>query len=194
MTNRTIEPIDDSHIHLATMLEGEQLVRDDPARISDLHLQHLAVYSQPAAQRARAAREKALAAAKALAQAPARPASRLDPREFFRMFMAISEEVVIPVTREAFQKRDAKIAEQRDQIAALIEHCQALERRLSAIESRPKGLQYRGVWSAGMTYSQGDTVSRRGLWIAMTVTRAMPGQSPDWSLAVKDGRDGRDLR
>jgi integrin beta 3 len=50
-----------------------------------------------------------------------------------------------------------------------------------------------GVWKDG-TYSQGDGVTWAGsFWIAQADTSAKPGgDSQDWRLAVKRGRDGKD--
>lgn len=52
----------------------------------------------------------------------------------------------------------------------------------------------RGVWHAAR-YARGDTVSHGGsIWIAQkdTDAEAKPGDSDQWRLAVKKGRDGRD--
>ena len=53
-----------------------------------------------------------------------------------------------------------------------------------------------GIWREGKTYHQGDGVTFGGsFWIAQRATTAKPGDgSPDWRLAVKKGRDGRDGR
>ena len=67
-----------------------------------------------------------------------------------------------------------------------------LEKRIAELESRPHGIKYAGPWTAGTVYDQGDCVSRKGLWIATCATRQKPGESADWRLAVKEGRDGRD--
>lgn len=52
----------------------------------------------------------------------------------------------------------------------------------------------RGVWEQ-RAYEAGDAVSYGGsLWIAQQDTEDAPGTSKAWRLAVKKGRDGRDLR
>lgn len=52
----------------------------------------------------------------------------------------------------------------------------------------------RGVWEQ-RAYETGDAVSYGGsLWIAQHDTEDAPGTSKAWRLAVKKGRDGRDLR
>ncbi|MBV2181688.1 MAG: hypothetical protein KUL86_10715 [Castellaniella sp.] len=52
----------------------------------------------------------------------------------------------------------------------------------------------RGVWEQKQ-YEKGDAVTYGGsLWIAQQDTTDAPGASKAWRLAVKKGRDGRDLR
>lgn len=55
---------------------------------------------------------------------------------------------------------------------------------------------YRGVFEPGRTYAPGDLVTCGGsVWHCHTPTDARPGNgAPAWVLAVKCGRDGRDLR
>ena len=55
---------------------------------------------------------------------------------------------------------------------------------------------YRGVFKSDDPYHQGDTVTWAGsLWHCnVTGTKALPGDgSTDWTLAVKKGRDGREV-
>ena len=54
----------------------------------------------------------------------------------------------------------------------------------------------RGVYAAEKSYSQGDGVTYGGCyWIAQKdAPEGVPGASDDFRLAVKKGRDGRDLR
>ncbi len=50
----------------------------------------------------------------------------------------------------------------------------------------------RGVWQQ-QTYVPGDVVTRSGsIYIAQVDTETRPGESKDWRLAVKHGRDGKD--
>ncbi len=53
----------------------------------------------------------------------------------------------------------------------------------------------RGVYRPGTLYLKGSTVTAQGsLWIAQADTREKPGDgATSWRLAVKKGRDGRDL-
>lgn len=47
-----------------------------------------------------------------------------------------------------------------------------------------------GQYKAG-SYQKGDGVTHGGsFWIAQSDTDSKPGESPDWRLAVKKGRDG----
>jgi hypothetical protein len=53
----------------------------------------------------------------------------------------------------------------------------------------------RGVYAAERAYLKGDAVTWGGsLWIAQQDTRAKPETGPEWRLAVKRGRDGRDAK
>lgn len=66
--------------------------------------------------------------------------------------------------------------------------------RESEIQTRV--VLYRGIFQEGEQYAAGDAVTWAGsLWIALRATVAKPGDgSPDWRLAVKKGRDGRDAK
>ena len=61
---------------------------------------------------------------------------------------------------------------------------------------RSPSLLYRGVFREGDQYDGGDAVTYGGsLWVALRATTTKPGDgSPDWRLAVKKGRDGRDAK
>jgi hypothetical protein len=56
-------------------------------------------------------------------------------------------------------------------------------------------LMHRGVWAAG-GYEAGDVVTwSGGSWhCTAATTTGKPGESPDWVLIVKRGRDGKDAR
>lgn len=81
--------------------------------------------------------------------------------------------------------------------AALMARIAALEERLERAEKR--GLEYRGVFTAGVLYRKGDACTHAGsLWIAIAdETVSQPG-TPDaagkWQLGCKRGRDGKDGR
>lgn len=63
----------------------------------------------------------------------------------------------------------------------------ALTKRIDAIEK--KGIAYRGVFQRSSEYTFGDMVTWDGsMWHAVAErTRAQPGKSSDWQLAVKRG-------
>ncbi len=57
------------------------------------------------------------------------------------------------------------------------------------------GIIDRGVFQEGQSYLKGDGVSFGGHWFfAQKDTTAKPMESPDWRLAVKAGRPGRDAK
>jgi hypothetical protein len=66
--------------------------------------------------------------------------------------------------------------------------------RIEQLESC--GLNYRGVWRDGEEFLKGSVVTHGGgCWHANQRTTARPGTDPEmWTLMVKRGRDGRDVR
>jgi hypothetical protein len=53
-----------------------------------------------------------------------------------------------------------------------------------------KGLNYLGVHVSGKTYDVGDLVTAGGsAWYCARTTKGAPGNSQDWQLMVKRGRD-----
>ena len=89
------------------------------------------------------------------------------------------------------------IQTQHHRINALENEHGALTPRLEGVEQSTKGaLKDAGVWTGATRYSLGNVVSHAGsAWIAQTDSIAeIPGKSSAWRLAVKSGRDGRDLR
>lgn len=52
---------------------------------------------------------------------------------------------------------------------------------------------HKGVWRDGVAYEKGDQVQHAGsLWTAQGVTTEKPGDSKDWVLSARRGRDGKD--
>ena len=83
------------------------------------------------------------------------------------------------------------ICAQLDRVSARIA---ALEARLAALEARPTRKHF-GPWRAGVNYGENSGVVDDGsMWVAMRATSARPGESADWSLCCKRGKDGRDGR
>jgi len=53
-------------------------------------------------------------------------------------------------------------------------------------------LRYQGVFAQGTAYQVGDVVTHSGsAWHCQVETDRTPGNSDDWRLMVKQGRDGR---
>lgn len=83
-------------------------------------------------------------------------------------------------------------------VTALLDVVSKQGTKLKALEARPKGLQYLGVWTRGTDYSPGDVITDHGaMWTCKTATTDRPGDlrlggETHWQLAVKSGRDGRD--
>jgi hypothetical protein len=69
----------------------------------------------------------------------------------------------------------------------------AIETRLAELEQRPT-TEYKGVWTRDRAYQRGDFATHGGsIWHSNCHgNHSTPGQSPDWTLAVKHGRDARD--
>ena len=81
--------------------------------------------------------------------------------------------------------------------AAISKAVEPLLRRIDQLEKRPTGVDYRGVWRKGCSYSRNMAVSHSGsLWIAIKdYPEKEPGDANSgFRLAVKKGRDGKDLR
>jgi hypothetical protein len=57
-------------------------------------------------------------------------------------------------------------------------------------------MEYKGAFKPGETYVPGNFISAGGsLWHCNTPTDERPGSGGEaWTLAVKRGRDGKDLR
>lgn len=68
--------------------------------------------------------------------------------------------------------------------------------RIAAMEAKMEEFTYKGVWETGTVYRQHNSVTDNGsLWICVSPhSTQRPGDSQDWKLAVKRGKDGRDAR
>lgn len=86
--------------------------------------------------------------------------------------------------REAVGKVETKNAE----LAARLQVVEALL-------SNSKSMTYRGIFASGTAYNLGDTVTHGGsLWHCNGLTKDRPGDGEAaWTLAVKRGRDGKDV-
>ena len=70
----------------------------------------------------------------------------------------------------------------------------SLNQRLAEVEKG--GIRYRGVYGRSETYQRGDATTYAGsLFIALKdFPSGDPMTTPDWQLAVKAGRPGKDAR
>jgi len=99
---------------------------------------------------------------------------------------------------EQLRALEARIAEMTKDAqltaTAFVDGSSKMRARIEALEARP-ALKYLGVWTPGK-YEQGHCVTLAGsVWIAKEPTSAKPGDgATSWQLAVKAGRDGKDLR
>lgn len=81
---------------------------------------------------------------------------------------------------------------------ATTEELEALvEERFREVQARTFADSYRGVFSAGESYTRGEFTTFDGcLWLAVDNTEAKPGKGGEdatgWRLVAKRGRDGRD--
>ncbi|MGA8147781.1 MAG: hypothetical protein WB870_09445 [Gallionellaceae bacterium] len=104
----------------------------------------------------------------------------------------------INATMERIIALEEAKSEIHKRIASGIEHRDTTYRdlavRIAALENQPT-MRYRGVWQPGEMYEPGDVVTHSGsAWHAWEQTRARPGDTTDWQLAVKRGAPGKDAR
>ena len=82
------------------------------------------------------------------------------------------------------------VAEAANTAARAVE--QRLTGKLAELERHLTEFKYLGVYEPGRSYNKQNSVSHRGgLWVATVDTTQQPGDSPDWCLAVRRGRDGK---
>jgi hypothetical protein len=79
--------------------------------------------------------------------------------------------------------------EKREALAARVD---ALATRITDLEAR----EYQGVWKDTTAYAKGAMVTRAGsVWHSnVHENRTKPGEHEHWTLVVKRGSDGKDLR
>jgi hypothetical protein len=69
------------------------------------------------------------------------------------------------------------------------------DERIAELEARPVGVDYKGVYRKGCSYTRNQAVSHQGsLWIAVKdYPEKEPGEpNSGFRLSVKKGRDGKD--
>lgn len=70
-----------------------------------------------------------------------------------------------------------------------------VQKRVTEVVATLPTLRYRDVWKEGESYRAGDMVTWAGaMWHANEPNTVKPGDGKAWTLAVKRGRDGKDLR
>jgi hypothetical protein len=77
----------------------------------------------------------------------------------------------------------------------MAEELRKRDERIAELEARPVGVDYKGVYRKGCSYSRNQAVSHQGsLWIAVKdYPEKEPGEpNSGFRLAVKKGRDGKD--
>lgn len=68
------------------------------------------------------------------------------------------------------------------------EELNRLTERVDSVAAR--GLKYAGVYQRALDYERGDVVTHKGsAWIALRDAATEPGDTPEWQLMVKRGRD-----
>jgi HK97 family phage prohead protease len=74
----------------------------------------------------------------------------------------------------------------------VVEALSARDAKIKSLQEQLSSRTYKGVYDPANTYRKHNMVTLSGsLWIAMCDTGAKPGESEDWQLAVKKGRDAR---
>jgi hypothetical protein len=81
----------------------------------------------------------------------------------------------------------------REPVATELPKLVELGKRIEVLEARP-AMKYCGVWDPENSYAAGEFVTENGaLWACRSPTKARPGKSADWQLAVKKGEKGADI-
>lgn len=108
--------------------------------------------------------------------------------------MKIERELAKKDLGEALELMKELAAEARAEIKERDVRIAKLETRLAAVEAEP--MTYQGTFEVGKYYSRGSVVTHRGgMWHCAEGTTTPPDfGAPQWTLCVKSGRDGKDLR
>ena len=70
-----------------------------------------------------------------------------------------------------------------------------LELRTAQAEKQAEQFKYCGVWREGESYRKNNFCTHDGsVWVCLCDTEGRPGQSLQWQLAVRKGRDGKDAK
>jgi hypothetical protein len=140
--------------------------------------------------RVRAVEAQLNAGAKHLASLPQGSAEYREAESRFLVEAKAATAILTPDERRTLDNRDMLRA-----VSALQKAVLKMSGRIKALEARDAApFRYRGVYEDGADYEPGDFITQDGtMWHCNAATRAKP-PGPDWTLAVKRGRDGRDRR
>jgi len=104
--------------------------------------------------------------------------------------------MVLMAANKRSARRERKRLERRvAELEAISHQIASAARQLTALEERINDFADKGVWKPGCLYRKMNIVTDGGsLWIAQRPTEEKPGDGDGWRLAVKRGRDGRDVK
>lgn len=164
-----------------------QKVKDNPAALSECDLLTLQFFgSDHEMRQAKAARDGTTPPSAPVTEPPPRT---FDDASLRRKFTVLKNfvESLMPWMRK------------HDDALSRLEQLEAKVRALEDHQRDRPGLKYCGTHEAGVVYQIGDCVTRQGgIWISRHAhNKAVPGTDGGtlgWQLAVKAGRDGKDLR
>lgn len=67
-----------------------------------------------------------------------------------------------------------------------------LGRRIETLEQEIANFEHKGAYRSGERYAKNNLVQHGGsCWLCQVVTSATPGESTDWRLIAKRGKDAR---
>lgn len=124
-------------------------------------------------------------------EATAQRAAAANPREA-AMIATLMRSIAATLQPYISQAIDERVAAER---ANMTRELTVLRAEIAELRSKGgSGLDYRGVWSPGVSYPCGTAATWEGsLFISREPTDRKPGtDNSGWQLAVKRGRDGRD--
>jgi hypothetical protein len=104
--------------------------------------------------------------------------------------MSVEEELGRELAIAIREHLEKQLAPLRAEIVAIKAANAELRGQVKSLQQG--GLRYLGVYEDGGQYMEGDCVTSGGsLWRAQASTAFKPGQSTDWKLVVRKGRDAR---
>lgn len=117
-----------------------------------------------------------------------RPATTADIFLAVAMMTAEISASVEALIELSMERDGRKSSEETFAHVKAISRLNALEESVAELQANP--LEYHGVHESGRCYARNAFVTHGGsLWAALRPTSERPGQSRDWQLAVKRGKD-----